>query len=63
LEEQKKQCEASSFQAEVKAKPHLHKLLIGKQGSEVRRIKDATGARVIFPSDQVSPKNTFLGFI
>lgn len=39
----------ASFTAEVRAKPQHHKFLIGKNGASIRKIRDSTGARIIFP--------------
>uniref|UniRef100_A0A1Q3FI46 Putative vigilin n=1 Tax=Culex tarsalis TaxID=7177 RepID=A0A1Q3FI46_CULTA len=41
--------ELSSFTAEVRAKPQHHKFLIGKNGASIKKIRDLTGARIIFP--------------
>ena len=43
--------ELSSYQAEVRAKPQHHKFLIGKNGASIRKIRDSTGARIIFPGE------------
>jgi transcription antitermination factor NusA-like protein len=37
---------------EIRCKPEYHKFLIGRGGSNIRKVRDATGARVIFPSNQ-----------
>ena len=34
---------------EIKAKPQHHKFLIGKAGIHIQKIRDDTGARIIFP--------------
>ncbi|XP_076856033.1 vigilin isoform X2 [Brachyhypopomus gauderio] len=39
-----------SFSVELQAKPEYHKFLIGRGGANIRRVRDRTGARVIFPS-------------
>ncbi len=39
----------SGFSAEVRAKPEYHKFLIGRGGANVRKLRESTGARVIFP--------------
>ncbi|CAH2246748.1 vigilin [Pelobates cultripes] len=39
-----------SFTAELKAKPEYHKFLIGKGGVNIRKVRDLTGARIIFPT-------------
>lgn len=40
---------------EVHAKPEYHKFLIGRGGSNVKALRETTGARVIFPSINDSP--------
>jgi len=39
----------SGVTVEVKAKPEHHKFLIGRQGIHIQKIRDQTGARIIFP--------------
>lgn len=39
----------SGITEEVKAKPEHHKFLIGRQGIHIQKIRDQTGARIIFP--------------
>merc|ERR1711884_338663 len=39
----------SGISAEVKAKPQHHKFLIGRAGCHIQKIRDDTGARIIFP--------------
>jgi hypothetical protein len=34
---------------QVKAKPQHHKFLIGRQGIHIQKIRNETGARIIFP--------------
>lgn len=46
----------ASFTAEVRAKQQHHKFLIGKNGASIRKIRDATGARIIFPSNEDADK-------
>ncbi|KAF2884527.1 hypothetical protein ILUMI_21643 [Ignelater luminosus] len=41
----------SSFTAEVRAKPQHHKFLIGKNGANIKKIRDSTGARIVFPNN------------
>lgn len=41
----------SSFTAEIKAKPEHHKFLIGRNGVNIKKVRDKTGARIIFPND------------
>ncbi|KAJ3600132.1 hypothetical protein NHX12_034082, partial [Muraenolepis orangiensis] len=38
-----------SHTAELRAKPEYHKFLIGKGGANIRKVRDSTGARIIFP--------------
>ncbi|XP_061525204.1 vigilin isoform X2 [Phycodurus eques] len=42
--------QVNNFTAELQAKPEYHKFLIGRGGANVRRVRDRTGARIIFPS-------------
>ncbi|XP_037944630.1 vigilin-like [Teleopsis dalmanni] len=46
----------ASFSAEVRAKQQHHKFLIGKNGASIRKIRDATGARIIFPTNEDEDK-------
>lgn len=46
----------ASFTAEVRCKLQHHKFLIGKNGATVRKLRDATGARIIFPTDKDDDK-------
>ncbi|XP_023195384.1 vigilin isoform X2 [Xiphophorus maculatus] len=41
-----------SFTAELHAKPEYHKFLIGKGGGNIRKVRDSTGARIIFPTSE-----------
>ncbi|XP_068164689.1 vigilin [Antennarius striatus] len=42
--------QVTSFTAELQAKPEYHRFLIGRGGANIRRVRDRTGARIIFPS-------------
>lgn len=42
----------SGFTNELHAKAEYHKFLIGRGGVNIRRVREKTGARIIFPSDQ-----------
>uniref|UniRef100_A0A8C7IIZ5 Vigilin n=1 Tax=Oncorhynchus kisutch TaxID=8019 RepID=A0A8C7IIZ5_ONCKI len=42
--------QTKSHTAELKAKPEYHKFLIGKGGGNIRKVRDSTGARIIFPA-------------
>ena len=40
----------SSHSIEVHAKPEYHKFLIGRGGANIRKVREKTGARVVFPA-------------
>uniref|UniRef100_A0AAR2KI23 Vigilin n=1 Tax=Pygocentrus nattereri TaxID=42514 RepID=A0AAR2KI23_PYGNA len=42
--------QVNNFSVELQAKPEYHKFLIGRGGANIRRVRDRTGARIIFPS-------------
>lgn len=42
--------QVNNFTAELQAKAEYHKFLIGRGGANIRRVRDKTGARIIFPS-------------
>uniref|UniRef100_A0A673YYI7 Vigilin n=1 Tax=Salmo trutta TaxID=8032 RepID=A0A673YYI7_SALTR len=44
--------QTKSHTAELKAKPEYHKFLIGKGGGNIRKVRDSTGARIIFPTPE-----------
>ncbi|XP_053689982.1 vigilin isoform X2 [Sabethes cyaneus] len=48
--------ELSSYTAEVRANPQHHKFLIGKNGASIKKIRDLTGARIIFPGNNDEDK-------
>nr|XP_023026266.1 vigilin isoform X2 [Leptinotarsa decemlineata] len=41
----------ASYSVEVRAKAQHHKFLIGKNGANIKKIRDSTGARIVFPSN------------
>lgn len=43
------QIQTSSHVEELRAKPEYHKFLIGRGGNSIRKVRDSTGARIIFP--------------
>lgn len=55
--------ELSSYSVQIRAKPQHHKFLIGKNGASIKKIRDKTGARVIFPgvNDQDNEVITIIG--
>ncbi|CAL8327176.1 unnamed protein product [Lota lota] len=42
--------QVNNFTAEMQARPEYHRFLIGKGGANIRRVRDRTGARIIFPA-------------
>uniref|UniRef100_A0AAQ5ZRE9 Vigilin n=1 Tax=Amphiprion ocellaris TaxID=80972 RepID=A0AAQ5ZRE9_AMPOC len=44
--------QTKSHTAELHAKPEYHKFLIGKGGGNIRKVRDSTGARIIFPTPE-----------
>jgi len=52
LLKQTTELEKSGFTAEIRAKPEYHKFLIGKGGANIKKVRDRTGARIIFPSSK-----------
>nr|CAB3252263.1 vigilin [Phallusia mammillata] len=55
-----KQKELASFTLEVKCKPELHRFLIGRGGSNIKLVRDETGARIIFPAANDTDKETIV---
>ncbi|KAM9832499.1 high density lipoprotein binding protein a [Neosynchiropus ocellatus] len=55
--------QTKSHTAELRAKPEYHKFLIGKGGGNIRKVRDSTGARIIFPTaeDQDQELITVIG--
>ena len=50
----------SSFVVEVQAKPEYHKFLIGRGGVNIRRVREQTGARVVFPTANDTEQETIV---
>ncbi|XP_011707641.1 PREDICTED: vigilin [Wasmannia auropunctata] len=46
----------SSFSAEVRAKVQHHKFLIGKNGANIKKLRESTGARIMFPTEEDQDK-------
>lgn len=46
----------TNYSVEVRAKAQHHKFLIGKNGVNVKKIRESTGARIIFPTDDDKDK-------
>jgi len=49
LQELSDEKQLSGHSDEIKAKPEHHKFLIGRQGINIQKIRNETGARIIFP--------------
>merc|ERR1719347_1050676 len=49
LQELSDEKQLSGHSVEIKAKPEHHKFLIGRQGINIQKIRNETGARIIFP--------------
>ena len=56
LQELTNERQLSSYSAEVRAKPQHHKFLIGKNGVNIKKIRDMTGARIVFPTEKDDDK-------
>ncbi|XP_055863477.1 vigilin-like [Biomphalaria glabrata] len=48
----------SSYTVEVKAKPQYHKFLIGRGGATIRKVRENTGVRIIFPGQNDPDQET-----
>ncbi|CAH2086464.1 unnamed protein product [Euphydryas editha] len=48
--------ELTSHTAHVRAKPEHHKFLIGKNGANIKKIREQTGARIVFPTEKDEDK-------
>ncbi|XP_044526830.1 vigilin isoform X2 [Gracilinanus agilis] len=44
--------QTKSHTVDLRAKPEYHKFLIGKGGGNIRKVRDNTGARIIFPTSE-----------
>lgn len=50
----------SSYTEEVRAQPKHHRFLIGKNGSNIRKVREKTGARIIFPMERDESQDTIV---
>uniref|UniRef100_A0A1E1X8G5 Putative vigilin n=1 Tax=Amblyomma aureolatum TaxID=187763 RepID=A0A1E1X8G5_9ACAR len=50
----------SSYTEEVRAQPKHHRFLIGKNGSNIRKVREKTGARIIFPTERDENQDTIV---
>ncbi|XP_076803941.1 vigilin-like isoform X2 [Clavelina lepadiformis] len=55
-----KQKELASYTQEVKCKPELHRFLIGRGGATIKKVRDETGARIIFPAANDNDKEAIV---
>ncbi|XP_022244793.1 vigilin-like isoform X2 [Limulus polyphemus] len=46
------------FTVELKARPEYHKFLIGVKGANVKKVRQKTGARIVFPTNSDEDKET-----
>uniref|UniRef100_UPI00398F70C8 vigilin-like n=1 Tax=Pristiophorus japonicus TaxID=55135 RepID=UPI00398F70C8 len=55
--------QVNSFTAEIRAKPEYHRFLIGRGGANIRKVRERTGARIVFPTaeDQEQELITIVG--
>ena len=60
LKELSDEKQLSSNTAEVKAKPEHHKFLIGRQGINIQKIRNETGARIIFPGPEDTDRESIM---
>jgi len=60
LQELSDEKQLSSNTAEVKAKPEHHKFLIGRQGINIQKIRNETGARIIFPGAEDTDRESIV---
>ena len=60
LKEMSEEKQLSGVTVEIKAKPQHHKFLIGKAGIHIQKIRDDTGARIIFPGNNDTDKETIV---
>ena len=52
--------QTNSFTVEIKAQPAHHRFLIGKNGINIKKVRDSTGARVFFPTDKDDDSDTIV---
>lgn len=55
--------ETNSYTLEIRAKPQHHRFLIGRGGANIKKVRENTGARVVFPtpSDEDKELITIIG--
>ncbi|XP_076306465.1 vigilin-like [Tachypleus tridentatus] len=50
----------SSYTVELKAKPEHHKFLIGRNGANIKKVREKTGARIVFPTDKDEDRESII---
>ena len=60
LQELSDEKQLSGHSIEIKAKPQHHKFLIGRQGINIQKIRNETGARIIFPGADDEDRESIL---
>merc|ERR1719187_2545958 len=60
LQELSDEKQLSGHSVEIKAKPEHHKFLIGRQGINIQKIRNETGARIIFPGSEDTDRESIV---
>jgi len=60
LVEMSNEKQENGFTVEIKAKPEYHRFLIGKNGANIKKVRESTGARVTFPSEKDEDGDTIV---
>merc|ERR1719369_412974 len=60
LQELSDEKQLSGHSLEIKAKPEHHKFLIGRQGINIQKIRNETGARIIFPGSEDTDRESIV---
>lgn len=60
LVEMSNEKQENGFTVEIKAKPEYHRFLIGKNGANIKKVRESTGARVTFPSEKDEDADTIV---
>lgn len=55
-----KQKELASYTIQIKCKAEFHRFLIGKSGASIKKVRENTGARIVFPGPSDSDKETIV---
>lgn len=60
LVEMSNEKQENGYTVEIKAKPEYHRFLIGKNGANIKKVRESTGARVTFPSEKDEDADTIV---